>query len=58
MATIQIYNRPDYAKNYEYFVAKLVDGKFYFWGAFNEKERAEKTAAAVDGVVFHNVKNC
>lgn len=52
MMTVQ--NVPEYAKNYEYIVARHVDGEYWFWGAWNDRNKANTIAIELkNGVVFH-----
>lgn len=41
MYNIKINNIPSYAKNYKYIVVTLVDGELWFYGAYNEYEKAK-----------------
>ena len=53
MMTIQ--NVPEYAKNYKYIVARRVDGELYFWGAWNDKDKANNISHELgDGIVIIN----
>ena len=53
MMTIQ--NVPKYAKNYKYIVARQVDGEFYFWGAWNDKDKANNISHELgDGIIIVN----
>lgn len=53
MMTIQ--NMPEYAKNYKYIVARRVDGELYFWGAWNDKDKANSISHELgDGIVIVN----
>ena len=48
-----IQNVPCYAYEHKYIVANLNDRKFWFYGAFDDKARAEEVAKTLDnGVVF------
>ena len=49
-------NCPDYANDYEFVVARLVDGDYWFWGAYSDGFKAEKVALEVDGIIIHNVR--
>lgn len=53
---IKINNEPDYAKDYEFVVARKVDGELWFWGAYADGFKAEQAALEIDGVIFHNVR--
>ena len=52
MMTIQ--NVPEYAKNYKYIVVRRVDGELYFWGAWNDRNKANKVAIEISGEVVTN----
>ena len=52
--TITINNLPDYAKEYKYIVTRECENEFWFYGAFNESDRANRAAEEVNGVVFTN----
>ena len=52
MMTIQ--NVPEYAKNYKYIVARRVDGELYFWGAWNDRNKANEVAIEISGEVVTN----
>lgn len=48
-----IQNVPAYAYEHKYVVANRNDRKFWFYGAFDDKARAEEVAKTLDnGVVF------
>lgn len=47
-----INNMPTYAKDYKYIVARYVDGEYWFYGAYNEKDRAMRVALQVCGTWF------
>lgn len=49
MLNIKINNMPDYGKDYKYIVATLVDGELWFYGAYNEYEKADCAANETDG---------
>ena len=38
----KINNLPTYAKNYKYIVARLIDGDWWFYGAYNDGFKALK----------------
>ena len=46
-----VYNVPTYAKEYNYMVARECDGKLWFYGAYETKERATEVAIEVRGIV-------
>lgn len=53
-----INNKPDYADDYEFIVArKCDDGEYWFWGAYSDGARAEQAASELNNsVIFHNVR--
>lgn len=53
---MMIYNKPNYADNYEFVVAEKRDGKYWFCGAYENGFEAEKAAHEIGGVIFHNVR--
>ncbi len=53
---IIIHNKPDYADDYEFVVARKCDGEYWFWGAYEDGFRADKAASEIGGVVFHDVR--
>lgn len=54
MFTVNINNVPEYAKDKNgYFVAKLVDGILWFWGVYEDEEKAYDAARSFDnGIVI------
>jgi len=57
MNEIMILNKPDYADDYEFIVARKIDGQYYYYGAYRWGYEADNTASAFkNGVVFHNVR--
>ena len=53
---IIIHNKPDYADDYEFVVARERDDGFWFWGAYEDGFKADKAASEIGGVVFHDVR--
>lgn len=54
-----IHNKPDYADDYEFVVARRDANnahEFWFWGAYENGFIAEKAAKEIGGVIFHNVR--
>lgn len=49
-----INNLPDYVKEYRYIVANEIDGELWFWGAWNDKAKANTVANEIDGIVVTN----
>lgn len=52
--SMTINNKPDYAKDYEFIVARECDGEYWFWGAYENSFDAERIALEIGGVVFYN----
>lgn len=50
---ITIKNLPNYAKDYDFIVARNCDGQFWFYGAYETVEKAVEVAVAVDGHVIN-----
>ena len=48
---IKVNNLPEYAKNYNWLVCRVVDGELWFWGAFKDHDKAFEVAMDVGGVV-------
>ena len=53
---MMINNKPAYADDYEFIVARECDGEYWFWGAYENDFTAEKAATEIGGVIFHNVR--
>ena len=53
---IIIHNKPDYADDYEFVVARKHDNEYWFYGAYKDGFKADKVASEIDGVIFHNVR--
>ena len=53
---MNINNKPAYADDYEFIVARKVDDEFWFWCAYENGFKADKVANEIGGVVFHNVR--
>lgn len=49
-----IKNVPDYADDFPYIVARECDGADWFWGAFDNADKAEEVAKNVSGFVVFN----
>lgn len=49
---VTILNVSAYALNYKYIVARYVEGDWWFYGAWNEQDRAYRAALMEDGEVF------
>lgn len=56
MDTLNIINAPDDAFDYEFVVAREVDGDLWFWGKFTDGFKAEQVALEVGGLIIHNVR--
>ena len=53
---MNLMNMPEYANDYEFVVAREIDGDFWFWGAYENGFKAEQVAMEIGGVVIHNVR--
>ena len=49
---IKVNNLPEYAKNYNWLVCRVVNGELWFWGAFNDHDKAREIAIDVNGTVL------
>lgn len=57
MNEIMIHDRPDYTDDYEFIVARKIDGEYQYYGAYQFGYEADVTASAFkDAIVFHNVR--
>lgn len=53
--TVKVQNVASYAKDYKYIVAMSVDGELWFWGAWNDRDKANEVALELgNGVVVKN----
>lgn len=52
---MKINNLPDNYKNYAYVVARKVDGDLWFWGCYNDRNRANEAALEMDGETWEPV---
>lgn len=46
-----INNLPDYYSDYEYIVARDIEGELWYWGAYHDQDRANNIAEDINGVV-------
>lgn len=54
MCKVNVNNMPKETE--AYVVAKLVDGKLWFWGSWDDRKMAEKVAEEFDnGIVVNNI---
>ena len=54
---MNINNKPAYADDYEFIVARKVDDEFWFWGAYENGFIADRIASEIgDCIIFHNVR--
>ena len=52
----EINHLPIYAKGYNYIVARDVDGELWFWGAWDDRNKANEVALELGkGVVIENI---
>ena len=56
MYEVRVNNRPAYADEYEFIVARVVDGEFWFYGAWDEEDEAYRVAREIEGAVLRNIK--
>ena len=48
---MKINNLPEYARDYNWIVARIVDGEAWFYGAYNDEGKAFAVGTEVNGVV-------
>lgn len=48
---MKINNLPEYAKDCKYIVVRLVDNEVWFWGAYEDLEKAYQSASEINGIV-------
>lgn len=48
--TVQVYNVPDYANDHDFMVAKYDAGRLWFYGAYDDENRALEVANEIDGL--------
>lgn len=53
---MNLMNMPEYANDYEFVVAREIDGDYWFWGAYENGFKADQIAYEIGGVVIHNVR--
>ena len=46
---VKINNIPEYANHYKYVVATLVEGQLWFYGAYDEYDKADRAFKEMDG---------
>ena len=49
---MKINNVPQYASNYRYIIARRVDTELWFYGAYNDRNKANEVASEVGGITF------
>lgn len=54
MAKVKVNNVPDYAKGSNYWVTRICDGEFWFYGAWDDLESADHIAKIIGGIVVEN----
>lgn len=54
MLKLIINNLPDYAINYNYIVASVLDGDLWFYGAWDNEDKAYDMARIINGAVIKN----
>ena len=50
-AVVDVCNVPEYAHKYKYWVVRYSAGYLWYWGAFDDENRALEVANAEDGMV-------
>ena len=50
-ATVEICNVPEYAHKYKYWVVRYHAGYLWYWGAFDDENKAIEAASNEDGMV-------
>ena len=53
---MNLMNMPEYANDYEFVIAREVDGDYWFWGAYEDGFKADRIANEIGGVVIHDVR--
>lgn len=48
---MEIQNVPEYAKNHKYIIVRQLDNDYWFYGAYDEVEQAQKIAQEINGLV-------
>lgn len=48
---MKVNNVPGYAYDHKYVVARLCDGEYWFWGAWDDLKEAQRVAQEMDGIV-------
>lgn len=48
---MKINNLPNYANEYHLIVCNVVDNELWFYGAWNDREKAYSVAKEIDGIV-------
>ena len=51
---MMINNLPAYAKEYKYIVVRKIDKELWFWGAWNDMDKANEAAVEINGMVVTN----
>jgi rubrerythrin len=55
---VKINNIPEYANHYKYVVATLVEGQLWFYGAYDEYDKADRAFKEMDGrLIIENHKD-
>lgn len=49
-----INNMPAYATDYEFLVVRKVDNDLWFWGAYNDHDKAYDAAEEIDGFILES----
>lgn len=51
---MNVNNLPAYAFAHHWIVARDIDGALWFYGAYDDREKADKVAETVSGIVVEN----
>lgn len=53
-----IHNSPDYANDYPFIVATELDDELWFYGAYEDRQKAFDAEFKVGGILIRNFKRC
>lgn len=51
---MKINNIPRYSIDYKFFVVREIDDEYWFYGAYDNRNRANDVAMQIDGIVIEN----
>lgn len=55
MLAVSVHNVPERAKKNKYIVAQFFDGALWFYGAWDDKDKAKSVAYEVEGLLVQNI---